>query len=104
MPYLAPPTEPYTKLDSVLAPYRAKRRIGVAWAGRETHRNDANRSCALVHFVDLAEQPDLALFSLQKGPRSLANADTPPVSRSPIYRSISRIFTIPPRPSCDSTW
>ena len=77
VPYLTPPAEPYTKLDSVLAPYRAKRRIGIAWAGRETHRNDANRSCALVHFVGLAEQLDLALFSLQKGPRSLANADTP---------------------------
>ena len=30
-----------------------------------------------MHFVDLAEQLNLTLFSLQKGPRSLANADTP---------------------------
>ncbi len=47
---------------------RGYRRIGIAWAGRPTHRNDARRSMRLATLAPLAEIPGVALASLQKGP------------------------------------
>jgi hypothetical protein len=44
------------------------RRIGIAWAGRPTHRNDLRRSTRLTTFAPLAALPEVALVSLQKGP------------------------------------
>ncbi len=75
--YLTLPSNPCDALDNVIGPHRNKRRIGIVWRGRETHSNDLNRSCPLSCFVDLARRPDVSLFSLQKGPSSLANAKTP---------------------------
>jgi Flp pilus assembly protein TadD len=46
---------------------RGYRRIGIAWAGRPTHRNDARRSTRLATLSPLAEIPELVLISLQKG-------------------------------------
>jgi hypothetical protein len=46
---------------------RGYRRIGIAWAGRPTHRNDARRSIRLAALAALAEIPEVALVSLQKG-------------------------------------
>lgn len=76
-PYLLPPDDFHSALDSALASCQGRQRVGVVWAGRETHRNDTNRSCPLACFVELAERLGLTLFSLQKGPRSLAGIDTP---------------------------
>ncbi len=45
-------------------------RIGFAWAGNPTHRNDKNRSCELAPFLSLSELPGTVFFSLQKGPAS----------------------------------
>ena len=56
---------------------RNKLRVGIVWRGRETHSDDSNRSCPLSCFVDLAGQLDISLFSLQKGPSSLAGTETP---------------------------
>ena len=47
---------------------RGYRRIGIVWAGRPTHRNDARRSTRLATFAPLAAIPGVALVSLQKGP------------------------------------
>jgi hypothetical protein len=43
------------------------RRIGIVWAGRPTHHNDRNRSADLKAFETLADIPEVALLSLQKG-------------------------------------
>jgi hypothetical protein len=53
------------KLDA-LAP-RNYRRIGLVWAGRPTHGNDANRSMRLQQLGALAHAEKVALVSLQKG-------------------------------------
>lgn len=48
----------------------AVQRVGIAWAGTATHRNDRNRSVAAARFAGLAAAPGVALFSLQVGPRA----------------------------------
>jgi hypothetical protein len=47
---------------------RGYRRVGIVWAGRPTHRNDARRSMQLASLAPLASLPGVALVSLQKGP------------------------------------
>lgn len=42
-------------------------RVGIVWAGRPTHEDDKNRSCALHYFLDLLALPDIGFYSLQKG-------------------------------------
>ena len=42
-------------------------KIGIAWAGSKTHRNDRNRSCSLVDFEPLYRIDGVHLFSLQVG-------------------------------------
>jgi tetratricopeptide (TPR) repeat protein len=73
-----PASVPYLHADPVrTAAWRARlqdlipanaRRIGIAWAGRPTHNNDANRSAGLTAFGPLAGLDNIALVSLQKGP------------------------------------
>jgi len=73
-----PASVPYLHADPVrTAAWRARlqdlipanaRRIGIAWAGRPTHNNDANRSAGLTAFGPLAGLDNVALVSLQKGP------------------------------------
>jgi hypothetical protein len=43
-----------------------KRLVGVCWAGRRTHNNDANRSIALERFAPLFEVPEIQFVSLQR--------------------------------------
>ena len=43
-------------------------KVGIAWAGRPTHQNDANRSSAFSHFTELMGLADVAFYSLQTGP------------------------------------
>jgi hypothetical protein len=64
VPYLKPP-----ELRTVHLPVVDRRlfKVGIAWAGRPTHRNDRNRSCPFSHFVELMGLPGAAFFSLQKG-------------------------------------
>lgn len=42
-------------------------KVGIVWAGKPTHGNDANRSCKLNNFAPLAKIDGVKLFSLQKG-------------------------------------
>ncbi len=47
------------------------RRIGIVWAGRPGYTAELrNRSCPLSPFLRVAELPNIALYSLQKGPRT----------------------------------
>ncbi len=43
-------------------------RVGIAWAGRASHTNDANRSADLDALGRLGDLPGIALVSLQTGP------------------------------------
>jgi ADP-heptose:LPS heptosyltransferase len=54
------------KLDVLLPP--GYRRIALAWAGRPTHGNDANRSITLEHLRPLLDLENTAFISLQRGP------------------------------------
>ncbi|MGA1869741.1 MAG: tetratricopeptide repeat protein [bacterium] len=42
-------------------------KVGIVWAGKPSHRNDHNRSCAVDHFIPLAQTPGVRLYGLQKG-------------------------------------
>ncbi len=70
VPYLrADPVKAATwraRLDELVAP--GSRRVGLAWAGRPTHRNDRNRSVALAGLGAITDLGGLTFVSLQKGP------------------------------------
>ena len=61
IPYLTPPANP------ISLPKALGLKVGIAWAGSATNRNDRNRSCTLDHFLPLLEIPGVTLYSLQKG-------------------------------------
>jgi tetratricopeptide (TPR) repeat protein len=68
------PTEPYLRARPELREVWRQRieaagpglRVGLAWAGSPTHKNDRNRSVPLSIFAPLA-RPDVKFFSLQLG-------------------------------------
>ena len=51
--------------------------VALAWAGRPTHSNDANRSLALADLAPLA-LPGITYLAIQKGPAAGQAADAPP--------------------------
>ncbi|MEE2760423.1 MAG: tetratricopeptide repeat protein [Pseudomonadota bacterium] len=65
IPYLHPPADETIdmggRVDGV------DTRVGIAWSGRPSHKNDRNRSCSLSHFRPLSQIPGVRLFSLQLG-------------------------------------
>lgn len=68
-----PAQVPYVKAPpGVLAPPSLRDavglKIGVAWAGKVSRRDNFDRSCRLDDFLPLAELPGVHLFSLQVGP------------------------------------
>jgi tetratricopeptide (TPR) repeat protein len=65
VPYLKAPEMETLKLPPSLD---KQFRVGIAWAGRPTHKNDANRSCDFRQFVELLGIPGITVYSLQKGP------------------------------------
>jgi len=63
-PYLKSPAESHIKLGRT---ERAKLRIGVYWAAMPGQPQDRRRSVPFQHFVALAGDPELLVFSLQGG-------------------------------------
>jgi hypothetical protein len=64
-PYLAPPPELVARWKERIAPYSHRLCVGLAWAGRVGHINDAMRSMHIRQLAPLAST-GAALFSLQK--------------------------------------
>ena len=53
-------------------------KVGIAWAGSPTHRNDRNRSCPLAALLPLLRLPGVNFYSLQKGERAADLTQLPP--------------------------
>lgn len=67
-----PATVPYLKAPAhgnLTLPQDGTLKIGIAWAGKPSHKNDRNRSADLRPFVDMMGLPGATFYSLQKGPR-----------------------------------
>lgn len=68
------PTEAYIRAPGEKAAQWGQRvparglNIGLVWAGRPEHGNDANRSCQLELFAPLFDLPGFNFIGLQKGP------------------------------------
>ena len=74
-PYLSPPQSSSMKVN--VTP-DGKLKVGIVWAGSPIHRNDRNRSCPLSYFLELAELPGVAVYSLQKQPRAAGLGEVTP--------------------------
>lgn len=67
IPYLHP--EPRTiSLGASHVP-DARLKVGLVWGGSPTHVQDRHRSCPLEQFLPLLDIPQIAFYSLQKGPQ-----------------------------------
>ncbi len=71
VPYLSPPTDLPSLGHPMAGPGGRLPRIGIAWAGKPTHRNDRNRSVPLTAFLPILEIPGLRFYGLQKGPSAM---------------------------------
>ena len=68
-PYLKPPPAAAARWARRLPADGGPPRIGLVWAGRSTHANDANRSIGLAVLAPLLAMPGLRFCALQTGPR-----------------------------------
>ncbi|WP_415713510.1 tetratricopeptide repeat protein [Maridesulfovibrio sp.] len=66
-PYIKPPAQAGFPVH---VPQGTKLKVGIAWAGKPTHKNDHNRSVSIENFLPFAWLPGVTLYSLQKGPES----------------------------------
>ncbi len=64
VPYLKPPADSRIRLGRL---ERAKLRVGIYWAAMPGQPQDRQRSVPFPHFVALAGDPELLVFSLQGG-------------------------------------
>ena len=69
VPYLAAPADFPSDTTPVAKRDPRGFGVGICWAGRPGHADDANRSCALADLLPLGKIPGVTLFSLQKDPR-----------------------------------
>lgn len=76
VPYVVPPRELVAKWRGRLEPYKGLK-VGIAWAGRPTHKQDGERTVRLAQLARLGAVPGVTFFSLQKGPAA-AEANPPP--------------------------
>jgi tetratricopeptide (TPR) repeat protein len=74
-PYLSPPPEAG---HSVRKSEGTRLSVGIAWAGRPTHKRDRNRSVDFSRFLPLATLSGVTLYSLQKGERADDRMKTTP--------------------------
>ncbi|MEA1648538.1 glycosyltransferase family 9 protein [Nitrospirillum sp. BR 11164] len=69
--WLTLPEDQVARGRDLLPPPSGKRRIGVVWAGRPQHSEDARRSLPLAHLGAVLDSiPDAEWFSLQVGARA----------------------------------
>ncbi|RVU37961.1 tetratricopeptide repeat protein [Hwanghaeella grinnelliae] len=80
-PYLTPPPDGPRIGDNGTGP-----RIGIAWAGKPTHKNDANRSAGLSAFTALFDVLNARFYSLQVGP---AQAEIQDLSLGAVIQDLS---------------
>jgi len=80
-PYLSPPTDGPRIGDNGTSP-----RIGIAWAGKPSHKNDANRSAGLSAFTALFDLLNARFYSLQVGP---AQAEIRDLSLGAVIQDLS---------------
>ncbi len=66
-PYIYPPMGSGFPLH---VPEGTLLKVGIAWAGKPSHKNDRNRSVGIEPFLSLAAVPGVSVYSLQKGPES----------------------------------
>lgn len=78
VPYLAPDAAARSRWSKRLPPDGAGPRVGIVWAGRPTHQNDANRSLRLADMAVLLGLPGLRFYSLQVGTRAEDLKSIPP--------------------------
>ncbi|WP_432735466.1 tetratricopeptide repeat protein [Maridesulfovibrio sp. FT414] len=64
-PYIKPPAQAGFPVH---VPPGTRKKIGIAWAGKPTHKNDHNRSIGIEQFLTFSSIPGVTLYSLQKGP------------------------------------
>jgi hypothetical protein len=67
VPYLRPPEPAGARWRELLAPWRDRARIGLAWSGSQVQINNRNRALPLSLLMPLAQLPGVQCFSLQKG-------------------------------------
>jgi hypothetical protein len=65
VPYLAVAKDAVTRWGARLGA-SGRRKIGIAWSGRPTHKNDRNRSVTLADFLKIFAGTDAAIVSLQR--------------------------------------
>ena len=75
VPYLTPPRGKRRPASN------AGLRVGIAWAGKPSHRNDRNRSVDLARFRPLLDLPGIRFVSLQQGAAAAAIAELDWASR-----------------------
>ena len=76
-PYLSAPQRAGAALENALEQALGRKKIGIVWAGNPAHENDRNRSCDPAHFACLADNPNVALFNLQKDASPVALSQLP---------------------------
>jgi Flp pilus assembly protein TadD len=64
-------------------------KIGLAWAGRPTHANNANRSIDIAKFAPLAGVSNITFYSVQVGPGSEHVARTDLIDFTPQIKDLS---------------
>ncbi|MFK7941763.1 MAG: tetratricopeptide repeat protein [Paracoccaceae bacterium] len=67
LPTLHIPDDSRARARKIVAPHKAKFKIGVVWTGSLTYRANHRRSTSPESFLGLAEVPGVQLFSLYKG-------------------------------------
>ncbi len=75
IPYLRVPSERQAQWQQRIGGTGFK--VGLVWAGRETHSNNQRRSCGLAALAPLAEVKEVQFYSLQKGGAALEAVQPP---------------------------
>jgi Flp pilus assembly protein TadD len=82
VPYLFPDPELINfwrkKLAASAPDFKMGLKIGLAWAGSATNKQDSVRSLSLDQFAPLARIPGVTFYSLQKGPAASQAKSAPP--------------------------